>query len=94
MLARHVAASLDVHFRRDLVRRVRKTRQQTSLDAAARRENVRGAFQVQEALEGAAVLLVDDVYTTGATMAEAADALKRSGADEVTGLVFARAYFS
>ncbi|MDQ0321587.1 ComF family protein [Pararhizobium capsulatum DSM 1112] len=75
--------------------RTRRTRQQVGLGVAARRDNVQGAFSVPEAardqLFGRHIVLVDNVYTTGATVSAATRALKRAGAAEVTVLTFARA---
>jgi ComF family protein len=74
--------------------RVRRTRQQVGLSAAQRQENVRGAFRVPDAMRGRIaqrpVLLVDDVYTSGATVKAAARALLRGGASSVDVLTFAR----
>jgi ComF family protein len=76
-----------------LVRR-RATRQQVGLGQKARERNVRGAFTVPEArrgdLLGARIVLVDDVYTTGATVNAAARALYRAGAGDVSVVTFAR----
>ncbi len=74
-----------------LLRR-RPTRPQTELDAAARRENVAGAFAVArpEEVRGRRLLLVDDVLTTGATAWAAARALRQGGAAAVGVLVLAR----
>jgi ComF family protein len=77
------------------VRRTKRTRRQIGLDPRAREENVRGAFSVtpegREALFGRRVVLVDDVYTTGATVAAVTRTLKRAGVTDVTVLTFARA---
>ena len=73
--------------------RVKNTHQQIGLSAEARRENVRGAFAVRGGREvrGGTFLLVDDVFTTGATLEEAARALKRAGARHVYGMTISRA---
>jgi predicted amidophosphoribosyltransferase len=59
----------------------------------ARRENVRGAFRANSGarLANQTVLLVDDVMTTGSTLAEAAKTLKDAGARRVLVAVLARA---
>ena len=74
-----------------LVRR-QDTPPQTGLSAAARRANVRGAFAVRHRsqVSGRAVVLVDDVLTTGATAAACAQALRAAGAREVRLLTAAR----
>ncbi len=65
--------------------RKRETPSQTGLTSHQRRENVRGAFGVSrpEIVRGREVLLVDDVYTTGATVSECARVLRRAGATKV-----------
>lgn len=78
----------------DALVRVRPTKSQTELKNYDEREkNVLGSFAVQneESIAGKTVLLFDDVYTSGATMREAARELKRAGVRRVIGLVFAKA---
>ncbi|MBL8581348.1 MAG: ComF family protein [Rhizobiaceae bacterium] len=93
-LARALAAQAGLTFAPDALRRVRNTRQQVGLKAREREENVRAAFLVPEAARvvvgGRRVLLVDDVYTTGATVAAASRALKRGGAAAIDVVTFAR----
>jgi ComF family protein len=74
----------------DLLRRPRDTRTQTALTPEARLANVAGAFEAR-GVRGRACVLVDDVFTTGATLAEAAAALRLAGADRVEAVTFARA---
>lgn len=93
-LARALAALADRPFLAGALVRRRATRQQVGLGARQRRENVRGAFVVPDHaagdLAGRKVVLVDDVYTTGATANEATRALKKAGVADVTVLTFAR----
>ena len=74
------------------LRRIRSTQPQTQLTSEERRKNVRRAFGIVEhaTLKGRAVLLIDDVATTGSTLNECARALKKAGVKEVYGLVLAR----
>jgi predicted amidophosphoribosyltransferase len=60
------------------------------LTLAERRRNVRGAFAAIEAVP-TTIVLVDDVYTSGATVSAAATALRKSGARRVEVVTFARA---
>lgn len=77
------------------LRRRRRGRPQSTLSRERRAAEVRGAFAVAEeasrCLRGRRVGLIDDVVTTGATLAEAARALRRAGAGSVLGFVLARA---
>ena len=68
-----------------LLRRVQPTRTQTLLTKAQRAENVRRAFASWEdvRLQGERVILVDDVFTTGATTSACARVLRAAGAGEV-----------
>jgi ComF family protein len=86
-LARDIAARMDPVA----LRRVRDTPSQTGLDRRERQRNVRGAFRARDGLRlPARVWLVDDVVTTGSTLAEAARALRRAGALTVVGVCAAR----
>lgn len=70
--------------------RSRDTAPQLELPFAARRRNVKGCFVVRADVEGAAVAVVDDVMTTGATLDEMARTLKAAGASRVVNWVLAR----
>ncbi len=73
-----------------LLRRVRATAPQTAQDAAARRDNLRGAFTASAAAAGLRVLVIDDVTTTGATLGACLDALRAVGVGEAAGLALLR----
>lgn len=76
-----------------LLERTRSTAPQIQLSEKERKSNVQGAFTVSdpERLQGTCVLLVDDVYTSGATVNECARVLRRSGATDVDVFTLARA---
>ena len=74
-----------------LLWRVRDTRAQVGLGRQARQTNVEGAFVADSIVAGRAVLLVDDVLTTGATLHAAAVALDEAGAAPIVALTVARA---
>ncbi len=75
-----------------ILARTRHTSSQAHGDAAGRWLNVRDAFELKRQLELAcAVVLVDDVCTTGATLDECAKVLSAAGVGKVSALVFARA---
>lgn len=90
LLGRAVAAALGLPFAA-LLERTRATPPQASLDHRGRRGNVRGAFRVRGGFAaGGEVVIVDDVMTTGCTLAECARVLKRAGARKVIACVLAR----
>jgi ComF family protein len=76
-----------------LARVAHTTQHRAGMDARARHETVEAAFEVvrPRLIAGERVLLIDDVFTTGATVAACAHALKAAGADEVFVLTVARA---
>ena len=85
LLAKYTAAKLGLPLSAALVK-VRKTKTQHELDAGERQKNLRGAYQCREDMTGRAVLLVDDIVTTGGSLAECARALKEAGAARVCAL--------
>ena len=78
----------------DALSRKRNTPSQGGLTARQRRRNVAGAFEVRKSrtnrIKGSTVTLVDDVFTTGSTLAACTKALKKAGASRVNVLVLAR----
>ena len=93
LLARDLAHLLRLPLSVDDLVRTRATPPQVGLSKEARAENVKGAFHAARpaAFRGMRILLLDDVYTTGATLREGAKTLMAAGAHEVTVSAFARA---
>ncbi len=90
-LCRVLARACGLPWDPTLIGRRRDTPSQTGLDRRARERNVAGAFRARRRLAGrACVGLVDDVVTTGATLAAAARALERAGAGRVVAVCVAR----
>lgn len=92
LLARALASTTGADLDFLSLGRTRDTRPQTELTSEERKKNVRKAFAVgkPEAVKGRTIVLVDDVATTGSTLNECAQALKKAGAESVLCLVLAR----
>jgi ComF family protein len=95
-LARGIAGRLNIPVAdRSILLRLKQTPTQTGLNLDEREDNIRGAFALgvhaQSAIRGKRVILVDDVMTTGATLATAASALDKGGPRSITVLALALA---
>ncbi|WP_373236581.1 ComF family protein [Cohaesibacter celericrescens] len=94
LLAQAIARHTGTSYKPDLLRRVRSTRQQVGLSEEARRTNVEGAFQLhlpdRLSLSGRTIVLIDDVWTTGATLDACCRVLRRAEAGEICIITFAR----
>lgn len=92
LLARHLAVEKRQSFSSGALRRTRVTRSQVGLNAQERWTNVTGAFAADPAkIRDMAVILIDDVCTTGATLSACATALLEGGAKDVWAYTLARA---
>jgi ComF family protein len=91
-LARHMSKQVQIPVWAEMLIRHRRTASQVGLQASERRRNVRGAFRLQQpqACKGRTLLLIDDVYTTGATLQECARLLQRAGAAWIGAYTLAR----
>jgi len=93
-LARHLSKRKALPYHPEWLTRIRPTKQQVGLGRKERIRNVQGAFRVDDVhkvhIKGRPVVLVDDVFTTGATLEACTRALKRGGALSVSCLTFAR----
>jgi len=92
LLARRLGKRLSLPIHPTSLKRIIHTRPQVGLNASERRQNVAGAFHADSrGIEGRHVLLVDDVFTTGATLSAAGLALREAGALSVSGFCLAMA---
>jgi predicted amidophosphoribosyltransferase len=92
LLGRCLAGLLDLPLRTAALERIRETGSQVGLEAAERWANVDGACAADPSLvQGETVLLIDDVHTTGATLAACSRALAQAGAQRVLSLTVGRA---
>jgi len=91
-IARHFSRLVGVPLARHWLSRARPTKVQAGLTRRERRHNVSGAFEMSKGSEirGRTVLVIDDVFTTGATLNECARILRQSGAARIAVLTVAR----
>ncbi len=92
-IGKELSKFLEISLLGDVLIKIRETLPQVELSGKEREENIKGVFSLknQGKIQGKKILLVDDVYTTGSTMEEAARVLREAGAKEIVGVVIARA---
>jgi len=93
VIAKELAKRKNIELIKNQLIKVKNTAAQTSLKAAERHKNLKGAFEIiqNHTIKGKTVLLVDDVYTTGSTLQECSEALIKAGVLEVRALTVAQA---
>jgi ComF family protein len=93
LLVKELSRRIGIPYRKTIVQKKKSTIPQVNLSGVEREKEVRGTFHVigSEELLGKSVLLVDDVYTTGATVNECSKVLLRGGAEKVDVLTLAHA---
>ena len=91
-IAKELSKFLGIPIFSNCLIKIRETLPQIELNYEQRKENVKNAFSIKnsEIIKNKKILLIDDIYTTGSTMEQAAKVLKRAGAKEVIGIVVAR----
>ena len=91
-IGKELSKFLEISLITDCLIKTKETRPQIELSGKIRKENVKGVFLIKnkELIKDRKIILIDDVYTTGATMVECAKVLKESGVKEIIGIVVAR----
>ena len=92
VLGKELSCLLNVPFKNNLLKRIKKTVPQTEMkDREERLKNMQNVFEIDKLQESlpAKIILFDDVYTTGATLRSAANVLKRAGVKYVFGITLA-----
>lgn len=83
MIAKYTVRKLDIEYKKGVLKKYGKNEKQSNLSKSERENNVKGVFAVTSDVKGKNILLIDDVFTTGATAAEISKILKRAGAKYV-----------
>ncbi len=91
-LAKNLGQFFKIPCCNDTLFKIKETLPQADLKEKERKENIKNSFLCKnpEKIKGRKILLIDDVYTTGSTMEEAARVLKNAGSKEIVGIVIAR----
>ena len=92
-IGKEISKFLNIPLINDILFKIKETPPQVELSEKEREENIKEVFIIRnrEKILGKKILLVDDIYTTGSTMEECSQVLKKAGATEVIGIVIARA---
>ena len=90
LLAKEVSTKFGWPLAPEILKKIKNTPSQTDLTRQERKINVKGAFKANQSLQEKNIILVDDIFTTGATLEEAARVLRQAGAKEIWGLVLAK----
>ena len=88
-MAAAIAKSCNVKYNKDLVTKVKATRNQHDLSVTDRKTNLKDAFCVNGDIKGKNIAVLDDILSTGYSMEEVAKVLKKAGANKVIGISFA-----
>ncbi len=91
-IGKELSKFLKIPLLNNVLIKIKETLPQVELVGEARKENIKGVFlsNNENLIKNRKILLIDDVYTTGATMEEAAQVLKTAKAKEIIGIVVAR----
>ncbi|MDD4996391.1 MAG: ComF family protein [Patescibacteria group bacterium] len=89
LIAKEIATEFNLNLNTKILKKIKNTRSQTNLSPEERKNNVKNVFRIKADCP-TNLVLVDDILTTGATLAEAAKSLHQAGAKEIWGIVLMR----
>lgn len=90
LLAKPLAEQFGIDYREDILLKIKDTKRQSRLPSSERLTNVRGAFTASSGAAGKKILVVDDILTTGGTIAACAETLKSAGAASIAGVTLTK----
>lgn len=90
LIGKKIAEKMDLRFMPHLLTKKRATTSQVELRVQERKQNLKGVFELSRGKISDSVILFDDVFTTGSTLKEATQVLKKGGVKKVWGLTLAR----
>lgn len=92
LMARYISKKLNIKYEKDFLLKIRETKTQSLLSKKEREENIKRVFRVNNLanLLDKKIILVDDIYTTGATIKEISKILKQAGVKEICIIVIAK----
>lgn len=96
LIAKFIAEKMKKELRNNIIKKVRNNKAQSLLTASKRKNNVCNAYRIKKAdeIKGKTILLIDDIYTTGATVNECSKVLKENGANKIIVATVAKATIS
>jgi len=89
LMAKKIAKNYPVEYNDNLVKKIKRTKNQHKLNLKQRKDNLKDAFAVCENIRGRNILIVDDIISSGYSLEEVAKTLKKSGANKVFAVTFA-----
>lgn len=88
-MARRIAKCSNLQYNKNVVTKIKKTKNQHDLSLNERKSNLNGAFKLNENIKDKSILLIDDIVSTGHSLEAVAKCLKKGGAAAVTAVTFA-----
>jgi len=90
LISTELSQKLSLKHRPQLLKKIKNTKSQTNLSTEQRKKNIHGVFSVKNNNCPLNIILVDDIYTTGATLQESSRILRQAGAKEIWAFVLAK----